>query len=56
MKKMGRPSDNPKKWSLTIRLDERSHRTLEEYCRQYRTNKTQAVYLAIAELQKYLKK
>ena len=37
-KKLGRPTDNPKPYKITVRIDEESKKILEDYCN--RKNKT----------------
>lgn len=49
-KKMGRPTDNPKTHSITVRLDEKSIQILDEYVKQNGVSKTDAIREAIAKL------
>ena len=41
-KKMGRPTDNPRPYSLTIRISEADKRILEKYCARTGVNRTEA--------------
>lgn len=49
-KKMGRPTDNPRPYSLTIRISETDKRILEEYCAKTRVNRTEAISRGIGKL------
>lgn len=50
----GRPTDNPKRDSLTIRLDSESKETLEIYCKQKKVEKGEAVRRGIKKLKSEL--
>ena len=54
--KMGRPTDNPKPYRITVRLDEDSKNTLDEYCNQEQTNQMEAVRRGIKKLESDIKK
>ena len=49
-KKMGRPTDNPRPHSLTIRISDADKRTLEEYCAKTGGNRTEAISRGIGKL------
>jgi len=49
-KKMGRPTDNPRPYSLTIRISEADKRILEEYCAKTGVNRTEAISRGIGQL------
>ena len=49
-KKMGRPTDNPRPHSLTIRISDADKRTLEEYCAKTGVNRTEAISRGIGML------
>lgn len=46
----GRPTDNPKPYKITVRLDEESQKILEKYCRQEGIEKGEAVRRGIKRL------
>lgn len=50
LKKMGRPTTNPRPHKLSIRLSDKSLNKLERYCEQEAVNKTEAVERAIDKL------
>ena len=49
-KKMGRPTDNPRPHSLTIRISDADKRILEEYCAKTGVNRTEAISRGIEKL------
>jgi len=49
-KKMGRPTDNPRPYSLTIRISEADKRILEGYCAKNGVNRTEAISRGIRKL------
>ena len=49
-KKMGRPTDNPRPYSLTIRISEADKRILEKYCARTGVNRTEAISRGIGML------
>lgn len=53
-KKMGRPTDNPKISSLTVRLDEESDKILKDYSSKYNITRTEAARKGIKKLKKDL--
>ena len=52
----GRPTDNPKKERITVRLDEESSAILEEYCRQEGCEKAEAIRKGVKKLKADIKK
>lgn len=52
----GRPTENPRPHKLSIRLNDESISTLNEYCKQENVNKTEAIERAVKKLQVELKK
>lgn len=55
-KKMGRPTDNPKPYKITVRIDAQCKSILSKYCDQYAVNQMEAVRRGISKLQDDLKK
>lgn len=55
-KKMGRPTDNPKPYRMTVKYDEECKQILEAYCKQENVNKMQATRQGIRKLKDDLKK
>lgn len=53
--KMGRPTDNPKNYKITVRLDEKSSNILQRYCEQEQIEKGEAVRRGIKKLESDLK-
>lgn len=49
-KKMGRPTNNPRPHSLTIRISDADKRILEEYCAKTGVNRTEAISRGIEKL------
>lgn len=47
---MGRPTDNPKPYRMTIKYDEECKQILEEYCKQENVNRMEAGRRAIKKL------
>lgn len=52
----GRPTDNPKPYKITVRLDAESHETLERYCEQEHIERGEAVRRGIKKLDADVKK
>ncbi len=52
----GRPTDNPKPYRITIRIDEHSKRILDDYCKQENIPKMEAVRRGIKKLECEIKK
>lgn len=55
MAKMGRPTDNPKPYTIAARIDEKSKLILNAYCEQEQVNQMEAVRRAIGKLEGDLK-
>ena len=55
-KKMGRPTDNPKPYQMTLKYDEECKNILEAYCQQENVVKMEAVRRGIKKLKDDLKK
>jgi len=53
---MGRPTDNPKKERMTVRLDAECSEILENYCEQENVDKGIAVRTGIKKLKDDIKK
>lgn len=51
-KKMGRPTDNPKPFKITVRLDAESKAILDDYCVKNDVSQMEAVRRAIKRLVK----
>lgn len=54
--KMGRPTDNPKKDRITVRLDEDSKSILEAYCEKEKVDKAEGIRRGIKRLEPDIKK
>ena len=54
-KKMGRPTDNPKPYKMSVKYDEKYEQILEAYCEQENVNKMQAARRGIMKLEADLK-
>lgn len=52
----GRPTDNPKPYKLTVRLDEQSKKIMDDYCDQEGIEKGEAVRRGLKKLESELKK
>lgn len=52
----GRPTDNPKVYKITVRLDEDANATLQAYCQQEGIEKGEAVRRGLKKLKAELKK
>lgn len=52
----GRPTDNPKKERITVRLDEKSSRILDSYCKQEIVGRAEAIRRGINRLESEIKK
>lgn len=53
---MGRPTDNPKPYRMSIKYDEECKQILEEYCEQENVNRMEAGRRGIKKLKDDLKK
>lgn len=54
--KMGRPTDNPKPYKMSLRLDEESKSILDKYCKQENITQMEAARRGIKKLKNDLKK
>lgn len=52
----GRPTDNPKKERITVRLDESSSEILDAYCNQESVERAEAIRRGIKKLEDDIKK
>ncbi len=52
----GRPTDNPKPYKITVRIDEKGKKILDEYCKQESVSQMEAVRRGIKKLESYIKK
>lgn len=52
----GRPTDNPKAYKITVRLDEEANAILQAYCEQEKVEKGEAVRRGLKKLKVELKK
>lgn len=55
-KKIGRPTDNPKKERITVRLDGDSSEILHSYCRQENVEMAEAIRRGIKKLRDDVRK
>lgn len=51
----GRPTDNPKPFKITARIDEKSKEILDKYCAQEEVNQMEAVRRGIQKLEADIK-
>ena len=51
----GRPTDNPKPYKITTRIDEESKKILDKYCEQKKVSQMEAVRRGIKKLENDLK-
>lgn len=54
--KMGRPTDNPKGPTITIRLDAKCEQIVKEYTRQEQVSRAEAIRRGIGKLEADIKK
>ena len=52
----GRPTDNPKPYKLTVRVDEESKRILDQYSEQEKISQMEAIRRGIKRLEPDIKK
>lgn len=52
----GRPTDNPKPYKLTVRVDEESKKILDQYVEQEKVSQMEAIRRGIKRLEPDLKK
>lgn len=50
LKKIGRPTDEPKSHRITVRIDEESKKTLDEYCLKKEVKPAEAIRIGIRKL------
>lgn len=55
MKKIGRPTNNPKPYRAVVRMDEKTNSILNIYCEMEKINKMEGIRRGIRELEKFLK-
>ncbi|NWO21380.1 hypothetical protein HW273_05655 [Oribacterium sp. oral taxon 102] len=53
--KTGRPTDNPKNYKITVRLDDDSARIMNAYCKQESIDRAEAVRRGLKKLESELK-
>lgn len=53
---MGRPTDNPKPYQISVKYDEKCKQVLEEYCRQEGVTRMEAIRRGIRKLEDELEK
>ena len=51
MSRIGRPTDNPKPYKITTRIDENCKNILDVYCKQKQVPQMEAVRRAIVKLE-----
>lgn len=54
--KIGRPTDSPKPYKITVRIDEEGKEILNSYCNQENVSQMEAVRRGIKKLETDLKK
>lgn len=54
--KTGRPTDNPKKERITVRLDDESSKILDRYCEQETVERAEAIRRGVKKLKSDIKK
>ena len=54
--KTGRPTDNPKSYKITVRLDDLSARIMNSYCKQEGVERAEAVRRGLKKLESDIKK
>lgn len=52
----GRPTDNPKKERITVRLDEEASNILDTYCEQEECERAEAIRRGVKKLKDNIKK
>lgn len=53
--KLGRPTDNPKPYKVSVRLDEQSKTILHDYCQQESVEQGEAIRRGVKKLAEDLK-
>ena len=51
-KKMGRPTDNPKRTQIVVRFDDETLKVLDEYCIENKVTRTEGTRQAVRRLKK----
>lgn len=54
--KRGRPTDNPRRTKICVRISDGDKKILEDYCNQENVNKTEAISRGIRRLESDIKK
>ena len=52
----GRPTDNPKPYKSTVRMDEESKEILDQYCEQEQVSQMEAIRRGVKKLAPEIKK
>lgn len=52
----GQPTDNPKPYKITVRIDEKGKQTLDKFCEQKNVNQNEAIRRGILRLEEEIKK
>lgn len=56
IKKIGRPTNEPKSYRITVRIDEESKKILDEYCLKKEIKQAEAIRAGIKKLKDDLEK
>ena len=51
-KKLGRPTDNPKRHEIKVRFDDYTLAILDEYCQKNDKKRTEGIRIAVRKLKK----
>lgn len=51
----GRPTDNPKPYKITVRIDEKGKQILDKFCKQKNVNQNEAIRRGILRLEEEIK-
>ena len=52
----GQPTDNPKPYKITVRIDEKGKQILDKFCEQKNVNQNEAIRRGILRLEEEIKK
>lgn len=52
----GQPTDNPKPYKITVRIDEKGKQILDKFCEQKNVNQNEAIWRGILRLEEEIKK
>ena len=52
----GRPTDNPKPYKITVRIDEKGKQIRDKFCEQKNVNQNEAIRRGILRLEEEIKK